>query len=75
MSVLNKKLELIQWLSMIEDTSIIDKIIEIKKKESIELCNSISDEEKKSIELGIKDADAGNMKSHSEAKKLYEKWL
>ena len=26
-------------------------------------------------EQGIKDADSGKLKSHSEAKKLYEKWL
>ena len=75
LSVLNKKIELIQWLSSIEDSSIIEKIMELKKKESKDWWNSISDDEKQSIEKGIQDADAGKLKPHSEARKLYEKWL
>lgn len=39
------------------------------------LWNKISDEEKKSIELGLNDAEDGKFKPHSEVKKLYEKWL
>lgn len=35
----------------------------------------ISDAAKRSIELGINQADEKNLKSHSEARKLYEKWL
>ena len=75
LNALNKKIELIQWLSSIEDSSIIDKIMELKKKESKDWWNSISDDEKQSIEKGIQDADAGKLKPHSEARKLYEKWL
>ena len=30
----NKKLELIQWLSSIEDSTIIEKIMELRKEES-----------------------------------------
>ena len=75
LNALNKKIELIQWLSSIEDSSIIDKIMELKKKESKDWWNSISDDEKQSIEKGIQDADSGKLKPHSEARKLYEKWL
>ncbi len=35
----------------------------------------ISKEEKESIEKGIEDSKSGNLKSHSEVKKLYDKWL
>ena len=37
--------------------------------------NEASDGEKTSIELGLSDAEKGKLKPHSEAKKIYEKWL
>ena len=71
----NKKLELIQWLSTIEDTTIIEKIMDLRKKETSDWWNSIYEAEKKSINKGLKDAESGKLKSHSSARKLYEKWL
>lgn len=47
----------------------------LRKNESTDWWNSISDEEKKSIEVGINDADQGKLNDHSKARKLYEKWL
>jgi predicted transcriptional regulator len=57
----NKKLELIQWLSSIE--------------ESKDWWNSIAESKKEAIERGIQDANAGKLNPHSEARKIYEKWL
>jgi predicted transcriptional regulator len=57
----NKKLELIQWLSSIE--------------ESKDWWNSIAESEKEAIECGIHDANAGKLNPHSKARKIYEKWL
>jgi hypothetical protein len=74
-NILNKKLELIQWLSTIEDSLIIDKIMDLRKKESKDWWNSISESEKESIELGLKDAESGKLNPHSKARELYEKWL
>lgn len=71
----NRKLELIQWLSTLNDESIIEEIIKLREKERVDWWEEISLEEQKSIELGINDADAGKLKPHSEARKLYEKWL
>ena len=42
----NKKLELIQWLSSIEDSTIIEKIMELRKEESKDWWNSIAESEK-----------------------------
>lgn len=70
-----KKIELIQWLSTLDDISIIEKIVELREREKIDWWNELSTDEKKSIEKGIKDADSGNLKSHSHARKNYEKWL
>ncbi|WP_346986318.1 hypothetical protein [Chryseobacterium sp. POE27] len=72
---LNEKLELIQWLSTLEDASIIKKLIQFRKEETKDWWNSISEEEKKSIEKGISEADNNELKSHSEARQLYGKWL
>lgn len=47
----------------------------MKKKQNKDWWNSISDDEKKSIEKGRQDADTGKLKPHSEVRKLYEKWL
>lgn len=74
-NIVNQKLELIQWLSTIEDTSIIEKIMDLRKTESIDWWNSTSESERESIELGLKDAESGKLNDHFEARKLYEKWL
>lgn len=71
----NQKLELIQWISATEDVAIIEKIMDIRNKESADFWNVQSEVERKSIEQGIKDADSGKLISHSIARKLYEKWL
>lgn len=75
LNIQQEKIELIQWLSTVEDKSILDKIKALRKKESKDWWNTVSNEEKKSIEIGLEDANAGKLKPHSEARKLYEKWL
>ena len=74
-NIQSKKLELIQWLSTIEDLSILNKIIDLKTQENKDWWNSISENEKQSIEKGLQDAKAGKLNSHSKAKQLYDKWL
>jgi predicted transcriptional regulator len=75
LNIQNKKLELIQWLSTIEDSSIIDKIMDLRKRETEDWWLSISEDEKQSIEKGLEDAETGKLNPHSSARKLYEKWL
>ena len=75
LNIQNKKLELIQWVSSLNDISILEKITELRKQESKDWWLSISESEKKSIDLGIADAEEGKLIVHSEARKLYEKWL
>ncbi len=75
LNIQNKKLELIQWLSTIEDLSVLNKIIDLKKQENKDWWNSISENEKQSIEKGLQDSEAGKLNSHSKAKQLYDKWL
>lgn len=74
-SIQNKKIELIQWLSTLEDELVIDKIMRLRQSEMIDWWKEISKEERDSLEKGIKDAKAGKVKPHSSARDLYEKWL
>ncbi len=71
----NQKMELIQWLSTIEDHSVIERLLAFKQQENQDWFNSLSEAEQSAIEKGIDDADAGQLHPHSKAKKLYERWL
>ena len=73
--ILDQKIELIQWLSSLDDKTIIDKLVQFRKNETKDWWNTISNEEKISIEKGIEDADNKKLNDHSSVRKLYEKWL
>ena len=73
LGIQDKKIALIQWLSSIEDNAVIEKLIDIRNKEESDWWDDTS--EKASIKSGLLDAENGKIKPHSEAKKLYEKWL
>lgn len=75
MSIQDKKIELIQWLATVDDPSVLDRIMELREKEKADWWKELSEEEKKSIEKGIEEANSGKLESHSEARKLYERWL
>ncbi|MFV0365137.1 MAG: hypothetical protein ACK5JS_01355 [Mangrovibacterium sp.] len=66
-NVLNKRNELIEWLSNLEDTAIIEKLSDFRKRESSDWWNTISEEERISIERGIADADNMQLETHEEA--------
>ena len=55
--------------------SCIKKLIQIRNEEAKDWWDSISEDERTSIEKGIADADNDRLVSHAEARKLYEKWL
>lgn len=74
-SLENKKIELIQWLSTLNDKSLIDKLMKLREKEKTDWWHEISDAEIKSIEKGIQDADNGKLTSHVNVKEIYDKWL
>ncbi len=71
----SKKIDLIQWLSSVDDLKVLDQISDIRAKDLKGWWSDISEEEKASITKGVEDADKGNLKPHSEARKVYGKWL
>ncbi|MBK9153027.1 MAG: hypothetical protein IPM25_02200 [Chloracidobacterium sp.] len=74
-NIQERKIELIQWLSLIEDDSVIDKVAKVRDESVADWWDDISEAEKGSIAAGIADADAGSLKPHTDARAKYEKWL
>ena len=74
-NIQNKKVELIQWLTTLNDESIIQQLIDFRNSQIKDWWKELSDAEIESIEKGIQDADEEKIVSHSEARKVYEKWL
>jgi hypothetical protein len=74
-NIQNTKIDIIQWITTLNDERILEKIVHIREKENKDWWDTISEAEKKSIEKGIFDADNDNVIPHEEVKKLYEKWL
>jgi hypothetical protein len=72
-NLIAKKAELISSLNSIQDLEILDTIINLISKNRIK--NSELNLEKKSIEMGIKDANEGKINDHSKARAIYAKWL
>ncbi len=74
-NIQNVKIELIQWLTTLDDSSIIQKILDLRKNNSIDWWGELSEKERSSIEQGLSDADEGKFVPQSEVRKVYEKWL
>ncbi len=77
MNIQTEKLELIEWISRLNDSSIIHKLRQIKEdySQSEDWWEHLSKEEKASIDRGLKDIDEGRIHSYDEVRKLYEKYL
>ncbi len=70
-----QKIELIQWVSALEDKTVIEKLLQIRKDETKDWWQTIGELERASILKGLEDVDTNNIQPHSSAMKLYEKWL
>jgi hypothetical protein len=73
MNIQAKKYRLIEWITNIQDSKLIDKLVKIA--DETDWWDEISGAEKTSIEKGLKDLEEGKVVYHSEAKKVYEKYL
>ncbi len=68
-----KKLELIQWLTRLEDDETLDylKIVKDSIDSKSDWWHDLSDEQKSGIESGLKDIDSGRIHSHEDIKQKY----
>lgn len=67
------KLELIEWLTKLDDEETIHylKVVKDNKLNNNDWWNDISDCEKRGIERGLKDIEEGRTVSHDEVKQKY----
>ena len=67
------KLELIEWLSKLEDadTIIYLKIVKEARSSQTDWWNDLTDSQKQSIERGLRDIQEGKTTSHNDIKKKY----
>ena len=72
-----KKLDLIEWISKLDDTSVIDLLRQVKEdySKSKDWYETLKKDEIESINRGLKDLDEGKMYSHDTVRKVYEKYL
>ncbi|HNQ68187.1 MAG TPA: hypothetical protein PKN32_07405 [Bacteroidales bacterium] len=73
MDILAKKYQLIEWITNISDSNLLDKLMKIA--ETTDWWNEISETERKSIEKGLKDIEENRVFDHSEVRKKYEKYI
>jgi hypothetical protein len=67
------KLELIEWLTKLEDDETIDylKVVKDSKVSHEDWWYELSDEQKAGIDRGLKDIDSGKVTPHDEVKLKY----
>ncbi|MCW3789769.1 hypothetical protein [Plebeiibacterium sediminum] len=77
MNIQTEKLDLIEWISRLNDTSIIEKLTKIKDdySKSKDWWDSLKKEEMESIDRGLKDFEEGRVFSHDSARNIYGKYL
>ncbi|MEQ8555254.1 MAG: hypothetical protein RIC06_21690 [Cyclobacteriaceae bacterium] len=73
MDIQTLKIELIQWLTEINDPEIIQQLTEIK--EGHDWWDSITAEEQIAIDQGLKELDGGNSISHEVVKNAVQEKL
>ncbi len=75
-SVEKEKLEIIKWVTNLQDKDAIDKLKMLRDNpKKLDWWHEITEEEKAAIDKGLEDINTGRVKPHKEAKKLYAKWL
>jgi hypothetical protein len=77
MNIQNEKLGLIEWISRLNDFSIIEKLRDLKDEysKSQDWWDSLKKEELESINRGLKDFEQGKIHTNATARQIYEKYL
>ena len=67
------KLELIEWLTKLEDEDTISylKIVKNSSDKNTDWWDDLTAEQKQSIERGLRDIDAGRVTPHDDVKRRY----
>lgn len=74
MNIETRKLNIINWVSHLEDEAVLSRIEELQAKKQ-DWWDIISEDEKAEIKEGISQVDKGETKSTDEVLSKYRKWL
>ncbi|SDF12751.1 hypothetical protein [Epilithonimonas hungarica] len=75
MNIETTKLELMKLLLNTQKESVLEKIKDIFQKESSQdWWEEMNEEEHQDIELGLKETENGQVKSHQDVMKLFNEW-
>ncbi len=74
MDIQIEKLNLIKWLTDVQEPSVIERFIALKNDQQGDWWEQISEDEKSEIEEGLAQADKGEVFSHEEVMSKYQKW-
>ncbi|AKP51253.1 hypothetical protein [Cyclobacterium amurskyense] len=75
MDIQAEKLQLIEWLAGLNDAKVHNEFIALKKKMEVDWWDRISAEEREEVEMGLSQADKGEVTPHKEVMAKYKKWL
>ena len=74
MDIQAEKLQLIEWLARLNNTTTLKRFITLKKEQEKDWWDQLSADEKSEIEEGLAQADRGEVISHKEVMAKYKKW-
>jgi predicted transcriptional regulator len=74
MDIQAEKLNLIKWITEVEEPSVIEQFIALKNEQQRDWWNEMSDEEKAEIEEGLSEASRDEVYSHEEVMAKYKKY-
>jgi predicted transcriptional regulator len=74
MDIQAEKLNLIKWLTEVQEPSVIERFIALKNDQQMDWWDQIDPEEKSEIEEGLAQADKGEVFTHEEVMAKYQKW-
>lgn len=74
MDVQAEKLQLIEWLAKLNNTTTLKRFITLKKEQEKDWWDQLSKEERLEIEEGLSQADRGEVVPHKEVMARYKKW-
>ncbi len=74
MVIQTEKLQLIEWLARLNNTTVLKRFISLKNEQEKDWWVTIGAEERAEIEKGIEQADRGDLTKHHEVMDKYKKW-
>jgi predicted transcriptional regulator len=73
MNIQAEKLDIIQWLAGVNESSVIKQFMLLKRTNEETTSIDLSQEEKQAIDKGIQSIEAGRVKSHEEVMEITRK--